>query len=333
MNKKIPSFEEIESRLVYGCGFPRFRSVDGRTSIQHIVQGSVSGIYVLYHKDGTFYIGLSVDVRKRFEQHVVEKRPIAKYTFRKVHKLLLDQTETETISILREMGARITNSEKMSSGRDNESKMDVLTSAEIEKWLKNDTWNDLSGRAPSAPNPDSNYEEKYRDNFLFRPYAEDIINFYAEYVKKCIIKPSKTVPEKWNVTCLPNKTYEVGKCISTLNVGGQASVLIAEKNKHIYVHFSVKKTVFKRTHPDGLTRLKLLSPSIIEKKDHMNALGDDQLDFVVPLDEAKKILRDRGLILSIRALVVHRRGMTMAGSSMYKRFHCYTLGSEILSRM
>lgn len=327
-----PLFEEVESRLVYGCNFPSFRSVDGKTSVQQIIPNKSSGIYVLSHKDGTFYVGLSINAGRRFHQHLLNKRPITAYTFRKVHKSNLDIVESETISILKDMKAKVTNTEKMKVEVTSKNSKSHITPKEMERWLTDDSWNDLKGNIPRAQRPYGDIEEKYRSEFLHKPYAQDIIGFYREYVKKCIIKPYKTVPEKWNVTCLPTTSYEFGKAISLLNVGGQGAVLIAEQKGQIKVWLAVRKSVFRRVHPNGIERLKSLAPSVIEKKSEMSALGEDQLDIIVPLSEAKDLLKDKGLIHAIRALVIHKRGMGLSGESIYKRHHCFSLAKDILSK-
>ena len=322
----------VERRLVYGCGFPRFRSVDGKTDAECVFPRSRSGIYVLAYKDGGYYVGLSIDAAQRFKQHVASKRPITAITFRPVHRARQGITESETISILADMGVKVANTEKMQPEEISETGERTISAKDLERWLTDDTWNDLTGKISQSKRPHGDIEERYRGELLHKPYAQDLLDFYAEYVKRCIIKPFQTAPDKWNVTCLPSKSYEVGKCISTLNVGSQAAVLIAEKHGSISVNFSVKKSVFRRVHPNGIARLKLLAPSIKEKTTHMVALGDDQLDMSVPLSEAKAMLKDNGLGCAIRALVVHNRGMNQSGSSMYKRFHCYSFARDILTR-
>ena len=327
------SLSTVERRLVYGCGFPLFRSVDGKTNVQHIIPRTQSGIYVLAHKDGTYYVGLSINAGKRFEQHVVNKRPIGSFAFRKVHKSKLDITESETMAILKDMGVKLTNTEKMQPEEDVEINVANISQKDLTRWMTDDTWNPLTGSLLKAPRPHSDTEDPYRSEFLHKPYAQEVLGFYAEFVKKCIFKAFKTAPDKWNLTCLPTKTYRIGKCISALNVGGQAAVLIGDKKGSITVAFYVKKSVFLRSHSNGMTELRLLAPSVRIVGDGMKALGDDQLELNVPLDEARAILKDKGLVSSIRALVMNKRGMMMSGSSPYKRFHCYALAKDVLSRI
>jgi len=324
----------VESRLVYGCGFEHFRSVDGRTSVQHLIPQTQSGIYVLAHKDGTYYVGLSVDLGRRFEQHVENKRPIAAYAFRKVHKTNLDKTESETISILKDMGVEVTNTEKMGAMKVEDAVSDAIPSEDIKHWLSDDSWNDLKGTAPESPRPHGDIENKYRSEFLHKPYVQGILDFYADYVAKCIYKPFRTAPDKWNVTCLPSTRYKLGettgKAVSLINVGAQYSVLLIDDHGKIMVSLAVKKSIFRRAHPDGIEDLRFYAPSVREEKATVTALGDDQLEILVPLSEAKALLKDKGLISSIRALVVHNRGMNQTGSSVFKRFHCYAFAKDIL---
>lgn len=327
----------VEDRLVYGCSFPPFRSVDGKTNVQHIIPRAQSGIYVLAHKDGTYYIGLSINVGKRFEQHVFNKRPIAAYTFRKVRKPYLDIVETETIAILEDMGVKVTNTEKMKPEGSSQTNTKAIPPKDLTRWLNEDSWNILSGEIPKSPRPHSDIEECYQSEFLHNPNAQGILDFYSEFVKKCIYKPFQTAPDKWNVTCMPATRYDwiEGKpkvaALSLLNVGGQYVVLIIDDHRSIEISLAVKKSVFRRAHPNGVAELKRLAPSITEEETSVIALGDDQVDISVLLSEAKLLLKDRGLIRAIRAIVVHNRGMNQEGSSIYKRYHCYALAKDILS--
>ncbi|MSU74601.1 GIY-YIG nuclease family protein, partial [Candidatus Kaiserbacteria bacterium] len=240
MQKPISS---VERRLVYGCGFPPFRSVDGKTSVRHIFPEARSGIYVLAYKDGGYYVGLSIDVTKRFEQHVVSKRPIAAITFRTVHKARQYVTESETISILQDMGVKVANTEKMIPKDTGGTITKTLSSKDLDRWLNTDSWNDLAGKASAAPRSHSDIEERYGSKFLTRQDAGDILDFYADYVKKCIIKPFQTAPDKWNITCLPSTSYSFGKCLSMLNVGGQTAAYVADDRGEITVGMFVKKSV------------------------------------------------------------------------------------------
>lgn len=331
-NSATVNRSSVERRLMYGCGFPPFRSVDGKRDIQHIVQNTQSGIYVLAHKDGTYYVGLSVNVAKRFEQHVPDKRPIAAFTFRKVHKTILGAVESEIIALLEDMGVRLTNTEKMKPSIGGASRSAATISPDdLNRWLTDDSWNDLSGMTPDAPRPFSNIEDRYSSEFLHKPYAHDILDFYSEYVRRCIFKPLQTAPDKWNVTCLPRTKYmwENKKlpAVSLINAGSQYVVLIVDDHGSLVVSLAAKKSVFERT--SSLARLQRLAPSARVQPTSVTALGDDQVEIVVLLAEAKALLEDRGLISAVRAIVVHNRGMNQSGSSIFKRYHCFAFAKDI----
>ena len=333
MKKQQINFEDVERRLVYGCGFPKFKSVAGKTNIQNIVPRGQKGIYVLSHSDGTFYVGLSVDASNRFEQHVVNKRPIVKYTFLKVRKAYLQDAETEIISLLEDMGVPLTNIEKIRLQKEDFPKP-VISLEDRMQWDKSDTWNDLTGKVIAGPTPHSDNEEKYRNVFKYKWYNKDVIDFYSEYVKKCIIKPLKTAPEKWNVSCLRSTSYGIGKQISALNAGKQYLVLIAENKEGVNLLIAAKKSVLKRIHGKDLRELKKLSPSVmVEWRTGLVAFGDDQVEVIVPLKEAKNILKDKGLIRAIRMLAIHPNAMLIKGRSPYTRFHSYSLAKAILSKL
>jgi predicted GIY-YIG superfamily endonuclease len=338
MTRSTPTFEEVEHRLVYGCGFAAFRSVDGKTEVTHILPRQVAGIYVLSFKDSSFYVGLAKDLAGRFEQHVGKKRPIRAYTSRKVHKAHLQAAESETIAILQEMGVKLTNTEKLRQEIVVEAKESSLKPKEVEKWLLDDSWNDLSGDIPHAPRPHSDIEERYRNEFLHKPYAQDVIEFFAVYIKKCIIKPLQTAPTKWNITCLPSTAYESGSgarapSVSVLNVGGQYVAMLLDVGGSVEVSLAAKKSAFYRVHPDGEKGLHRLAPSTKVWKSSLKMLGDDQVDIIVPLDEAVDLLKDKGVVHAIRALVVHDRGMNQSGYSPYWDNHCYSFAEAILARL
>jgi hypothetical protein len=231
------------------------------------------------------------------------------------------------------MGVSLTNIEKIKLK--NEYTQKPLVSLEDRmRWDKSDTWNDLTGKITNGPTPHSDNEEKYRNVFRYKWYYKDIIEFYSEYVKKCIIKPLKTAPEKWNVSCLRSTSYGIGKQVSVLNAGKQYLVLIAENKEGISVVIAAKKSVLKRIHGTDLHELKKLSPSVrVEWRTGLVAFGHDQVEVIVPLKEAKNILKDKGLIRAIRMLVIHPNAMLVKGRSTYARFHSYSLARAILSKI
>lgn len=330
MSKKIVLDRQSVERWLAYCGFGRFRSVDGRTGVERQFPRLRSGIYVLAYKDGGYYVGLTIDVRRRFRQHVASKRPIAAIAFRPVSAQRQDEYESKTIAMLNCAGAPVENTAKMTeSGAP--AVGGGISQEDLGKWLRDHDWNDLGGVTPKAMRPNSDIEERYRNEFLPLPVAQDIIDFYAEYVRRCIIAPKRTVPYKWNVTCLPSTNYSMGKSYSLLNVGSQAVVFIDRKGP--VVELWLKKSVFRRAHDRGIPRLKRLAPSVAEHPAYLIALGDDQLRLSVKLSEASALLKDGGVTRSIRALVVHNNGMNQSGSSMFSRFHCYGLAKDILDRL
>lgn len=63
-------------------GFPQFRQVTNRYSVAEMFKlGHRSGVYVLKFDDLSYYVGISIDVVKRFSQHRMRFDDIAALTF------------------------------------------------------------------------------------------------------------------------------------------------------------------------------------------------------------------------------------------------------------
>ncbi|MBR4662780.1 MAG: hypothetical protein IKO93_02800, partial [Lentisphaeria bacterium] len=120
-------------------GFPEMIDVSGRVSIADLYRSSRkrTGIYLLQFPDGDYYVGQSVDVVRRFSEHVKGKGPISGFSFFAVPKHELDQQEHRCITLL-EQKCNLKNISLVTLPEVETDFDAVLSRQEQQDWLVND---------------------------------------------------------------------------------------------------------------------------------------------------------------------------------------------------
>lgn len=207
------------SSLLAEEGFCAFHNVATRHSVADLFRdGKCCGIYVLHFADDMFYIGQSIDVRKRFLQHKKTYNDIAGIAFKKVAKYKLDAEEKYYIGLL-ESQVRIRNISHTTLPEMADSEIDNIFPVHKQKvWLDNPQSplecfarvEDDVLRSKTA----KRCEEKLLKDEIF---MQRVLPVMREYVRKCIPEPYLTELTFWGCSCLPPYNKHI-KIYSRINV-------------------------------------------------------------------------------------------------------------------
>jgi hypothetical protein len=144
-------------------GFTDLRIVTGRSSIADLLRSKRRcGLYVLLFADGRAYIGQSVDVVRRFAQHLKVHQDVEAISFKQVPRNQLDSAEQEAIRAAEQNGHKLRNV-TFSAVAPVESDFDLIMSSEDQaRWLSDLNWVDADGTRVLNPVLREKHSAKYR---------------------------------------------------------------------------------------------------------------------------------------------------------------------------
>jgi predicted GIY-YIG superfamily endonuclease len=192
------------------AGFKKYFFCKGMRSVAgQFGKNNRCGIYILHFSNGEYYVGLAVDVVRRYAQHRVNHSDIEYVSFKEVPKNKLAEVEKETVYKLENLNKRLRNINIVSiiAG---DTDFDLIVNKEEQKdWLNN---------APSLESMNTerfdypDLRKKYTKNFeklkKNKDY-KDIIEILQAYVIECIPFPKKTEYSFWSLSCLPSTGKKV----------------------------------------------------------------------------------------------------------------------------
>jgi len=303
-------------------------NVTGRNTIIDLIPKSKRcGIYVLHFKNEEYYAGLSIDVRKRFTQHSKTYDDIQFLSFKTMKLGELRKEEELIIKKLEKSGFRLRNKVHTSVTVSSSTFDEIMDKATQERWLTDLSFNDFAGERLD----DEDQRRKYQRNFQklqTLPNAHEAIEFFREYVKRCIPAPFQTEPYYWSSSCLPGK----GK---TLYI----RVNIKQEVLRIVNHGNQLNTTFFVAQSE-LSQDKVLNKIWGSIKNFMQfkaiptvgaiyeAGGQDQVGIAVfGIENAQKILNDEKFLYAIRLLNLRIMRKTF---NLQYRYHCYALADSAL---
>jgi hypothetical protein len=201
--------------VLAGYGFPEFRpSVDLMAELKSAPASSKGGVYVhSFAKGREFYVGISVDVRKRYLQHLKEHKDIVFSTVLPVPRDKQVALEMALIGKLLNEGIALRNVNRP----------DVNLSPDELAMVVQEL-----GAAGSLSTPESFYTGPHRlkdkaldkslsDGHAFAKqhaemlahplYSQDASKVVARYIRGCIPLPALTERSFWSLSCLSKGGY------------------------------------------------------------------------------------------------------------------------------
>lgn len=245
-------------KILADNNFPDFVWVYCRPTIADLFKPNRRcGIYVLHFRNNEFYVGLAVDVIRRFVQHTKIHQDIQEIAVVKISPDNLNDLEEHIVKTLEQKKIKLRNINLTSLAK-GEKDLDLLIpTSEQDKWLSNRVVNKLGEHLINQPEQQDRYEIKFRQLVKQKYFASDILPFLQEYFKKCIIQPARTELSFWGVTALPSSPNTYFKVINRVNLFWCEVLTIGiptgKQNIHYSFHITkegISKSYLKEIHKE-----------------------------------------------------------------------------------
>lgn len=198
-------------RILERNGFHRAIKVSGMRSIDGFIRDrDATGIYVLHISDGFYYVGQSIDIRKRFAQHIQSLKfpSISRIFSKKVLKKDLYSEENKIIHILSNDGVKLYNKDGPTYDPVESSYSILISKEDQTKWI-NGGVNVINEE--DRPNQDIQ-RQRYSSKFAIiqkKKYFNEFHSCLNSYIRNCIYMPHLTEFNFWSVSCLPRINRDI----------------------------------------------------------------------------------------------------------------------------
>ena len=184
-------------------GFSAPEPAQGRSSVADLYKpGRRCGVYVLLFRDGYAYIGQSVDVVRRYSQHIRNHHDIEAISFRTTSVEELDLIEQSLVGVFERGGYKLRNI-VFSTLPPITSDFDLIMSeANQTRWLSDMSFTDYQGERIVNPELRAKYANKYR---TFKNFSgiSDVVETLRLYVRAGIPAILRGEVSFWAISCLP----------------------------------------------------------------------------------------------------------------------------------
>lgn len=292
-------FKVIEAALV-AEGFTPFKdSLQLMDEVAARGPDQRSGIYVHFFAgdEEWFYLGLSIDVRKRYQQHIKNHTDIIKSAWLPAPEEQLVALELKYLSLMQSHHSNLRNILKHREEYRWEDFKDIFEGGHAERWLL-DPKPDLSAYDKVDKELEANYAKKFAELRAHPDFSEEMLELLNHYVRHFILFPTRTDQMFWNMTCLNpggySKPYEQLTAFLRINIH-MPEVFTAILNEHyegsprMSFNFHVAKDQFTK---DDLARYAS-DWGLKAHPGNYSATGGKQIQFVVNnLEDAWTLLAD-----------------------------------------
>jgi hypothetical protein len=186
------------------AGFTPFRdSIELMDKLAALGPDGRSGIYVHFFagEEEWFYLGLSVDVRKRYQQHIKNHTDIIKSAWLSAPKDELVALELKYLSLMQGHRANLRNILKHREQYRWEDFKDIFEGGHGERWLAQ-SGPDLTPYDKADKELEANYAKRHAEFKAHPDFNEELLDLLNYYLRNFVPMPTKTDQMFWNVTCL-----------------------------------------------------------------------------------------------------------------------------------
>ena len=281
----------------------------------------VSGIYMLHFADGERYIGQAVDVVRRYATHCRTYDDIVAVSFRRVPVPDLDEAEKASIAAF-EHTVPLRN--KQLTGRPGGvTVLDlVVPPAQRLAWAAGDRAEprDTPRHVDLDHAPSRGYQ-----TLRARPDYPQLLDVLGAFLRIAICWPRTTEQRFWTITALPNTAPGNGwRRLVTVSANNLEILVISE-------HRDGEVGGFLNTahlHPQGWWARRRLARVAPHREPRRSPVGGDidRIDFD-SYPELHRLLRHPPIAQAAGQLAT---ALMLKGPSMFSRFHCVHLASDLL---
>jgi hypothetical protein len=312
--------------LLADLAFSEIHYVLGRASIADLFRpGQRCGIYVLHFTNGEFYCGQSVDVTRRFVEHIKVHTDIERISFKQILQDHLNAEEHSNIRTLEAQDFRLRNI-ALTSIPFGPSDLDlIMTQNEQNRWCNDLSFVDHVGTRIIEPNLRRKYRQRY-EQLIALPYANETIRFLRAYAHSCLPAIRRTEVSFWSCSCLPGDTNGETEILARVNIYWQEVLTIGVHNEELFFSFHLAK---KPLITNQLTtKLFQWIYKISRGKHQYKPGGQDQTNLIVDgAGNALALIKTKNFLQAIRIFNIR---LMKKGACTSGRYHCLDLADQIV---
>jgi hypothetical protein len=313
--------------MLLQLGFKSTYFVQGRYSIADLYKPNERcGIYVLHFANGQYYVGLAVDVVRRFNQHRQHHTDIERISFKRVKESNLSDEEKNVIYHLEDFGAKLRNIQLVSIV-EGETDLSLVISEEAQRQFFTElNFNSFEGSKLEIAAQREKYSKHFKA-FEKLPYAQSVIQAWQTYVKIGIPFPLKTEYTFWSLT-LPS-----GNSLSRMNINWQEVSSFYFRKDDYWATFHMSYNPLAAVFGDDLAQLFDKYPDLYCIFDQNNLPhfyqpgGQDQIGLEMPGTFFHEFIQIEAVQKAIRTFNLR---LMRKGPTIYNRYHSFDLSETVL---
>ncbi len=316
--------------LLSAIGFPNLIATDSLKTIAHIFQNKKKrcGIYILKLNNNVYYIGQSVEVVRRYADHLRAHEAIIGFSFLPVAEKALDAVERELIFKAQQLGIVLANNTHVAHVM-GETDLDLVVSkADQDAWLADpDRQIKIEHSQPVVLHEShlAAFRRQY-EKLVRSPYHAMVVKLLRTYISCCIIYPRQTEYSFWSVSCCPSTNRHTR--LTAVNAGMMELFVLG----------------FDYTEPNAMWGFINVAESVLEEDPQLIDLltlegiplthvayrdaADDccTIEFIAGQDDW--IFRDRSVLRAAATLALR---VMRKRPTIYCKYHCKQLADEVLA--
>ncbi len=309
-------------------GFTISHHVSGLSGIQSLFpENCRCGIYILHFSNQQYYVGLSVNVVARFNQHLENHTDIEYISFKPTPGSRLKEEEKKTIYALEQLNLSLRNISLVSIINSKSDFDSLVTPEDQQKWLNYELpFETLLTDRFEYPELRAKYTKKF-ETFRQYPFFDLCCAMLQEYVNYTIPFPRKTEYAFWSCSCLPDSAT-----LLRVNIYWQETLIMMEDEftgeingqqqtlKDITICIWLAKSrLFE--HYTEQTLLQKYSTLELGTTIHETG-GQDQQQIIISATEFFDFLYDPPVSDAIKLFNLR---LMRKGSCINNRYHCFDL--------
>lgn len=323
--------------LLLKSGFPAFRpSEELMDELKDLGLEERRGIYVHVLGGGTqFYVGLSIDVRSRYLQHLETYGSIEQSTFLHVPEPQdMAPIEMEHIALLREAGVTLLNVLQPAEDMSAEEVADMFDADKQQAWLDDMTAYYAGGPRDYDPQELPRFAKRHAELLAHKNYSEELIDILSYFIRSFIPTPDKSEGYLWTLNCLTN-AFQRHPATALFRISVHRpevlTVVVNDKDpdmKPFFLMFTVAKGDLAQIDLDALGDIADIS---FEEIDFKTAKFEHMRISAYTLDAVWRLFANPAFVRAIKRCVFElmRSGQTPKN---FSQSHCLPLCAQVMSR-
>jgi len=321
----------VAEEILFQYGFATAEPTEGRSSVADLFKPDRRcGVYVLHFATGELYVGQSVNVVRRYAEHLKAHPDIAALGFKELSSEELDASEQELIQVLERGGQRLRNV-TFSALPPTESDFDlVMSPSEQELWLEHPDSVDTSGKRIKNEHLRQKYSPRFK-KFTTIDNVSSIVAGASKYLRAAIPAIKRGEVSFWAVSCLP--AYPNRNIILFLRINlnwQEVFTVFRDKATGVdFFSFHLAKSPLEEHYGPRLSELQNCFPGIEIANHTYVPGGHDQINLIVAGSQLASFLETPEVRDAIRQFNLR---LMRKGACMYSKNHCLDLADLLLDR-